>query len=324
MQTLICDTCGNPFTVANNRSLTAKYCSRRCYAAAAPSATISCVTCGKLFVVPNSYTRAPRIAKYCSRACRDFRQMYPCIVCGTEVQRTRFAMKTRRYVYCSVECERIYHREHLSGVNHPRYINSLKLPSFSREQQEVTLGTVLGDGCLLLNSNGNVHLQVAHSVKQRSYLDYKHALLMPFARPINIHRRFDSRYNHTYETHRFYTVCHPWLTQLRALLYPDKKKRLSPEVDDLLTPRALAFWFMDDGHCLNGSTFTICTVSFAAEDVARIAELLARWNLDAWERNRCLYISAHCKYTFLDLIGAFVPQEMRYKLGKADLHPRLI
>ena len=321
MHTVICATCTSPFSIPTNRLQTARYCSRHCYALRHPMHTLSCKTCGKAFSVIASRSAK---ARYCSFACRDFRQPVPCVLCGKEVIRTRSEMKTRQYVYCSVECERTYIQQFRSGKNHPRYINSLSLPDMTIEQKEMIIGCVLGDGCLLLNSAGNAHLQIAHSVKQRAYLDYKHALLAPFSRPINIHARHDVRYNRTYETHRFHTVCHPWLTQLREMLYPGNVKCLRKDIDSLLTPRGLAFWFMDDGGCHNQSTFSICTVSFAAEDIARIAQFLGRWNLKAWERKRRLYISAHCKYTFLDLIGEFVPQAMRYKLGSADLHPRLL
>ena len=324
MQTITCHTCQQPFVIHNTRILTAKYCSRACYARAFPPATLVCQTCGKSFVVVGSRNVSGRQAKYCSRACRDFRRLFPCVVCGTAVLRTRSEMKTRRYVYCSVECERVYHRESLSGVNHPRFLNSLALPAFSDAQQEMILGTVLGDGCLLLNSNGNAHLQVAHSVKQHAYLEYKQGLLAPFASAINIHRRLDPRYARTYETHRFTTQCHPWLTALREELYIDGTKHLPASVLPRITPRALAFWYMDDGGCSMQSTFSICTVSFPPAEVAEAARALAVLDLRAWERQGRLFISAHCKYTLLNVIGPFVPESMRYKLGSADRHPRLL
>lgn len=321
MVTIICKTCLHPFHVVPNRTLTAKYCSDACYQAAHPACTILCTTCGKVFIVP--YVRRAK-AKYCSRVCRNFRHMYPCIVCGSEVERTRSAMKTRRYVYCSVDCERQYHRDHLSGTNHPRFLQSALLPDFTQAQKEMIIGTLLGDGCLLRNSAGNAHLQLAQSVKQRAYLDYKHAFLAPFSRPINTHKRLDTRSNCVYETHRFHTVCHPWLTYVREQLYPENKKQLVPFVDSWLSPRALAFWYMDDGTCIRGSTFSICTVSFAEEDVARVTKLVCTMGLDAWVWKGRIMISARSKYKLRELIGPYVPESMQYKLGFAGRQSRLL
>lgn len=190
------------------------------------------------------------------------------------------------------------------------------LPPFTTEQQELILGTLLGDGCLLLNSSANAHLQCAHGVKQRAYLEFKHRLLAPFSRPINVCRRYDPRYGRTYETHRFHTVCHPWLTQLRRLLYPAGAKVLPDAALNMLTPQALAFWFMDDGGCIRESTLSICTVSFDPASVGKAAALLGtRWGLNAWENRRRLFISAASKARFAELTAAFIPDFMRYKLG---------
>jgi hypothetical protein len=313
MYTIICAVCSRPFFIPANRLQTAKFCSNACYRLRNPEHTLQCERCGKTFSVVAS--RKTKV-KYCSLACRDFRELIPCVICGTGVLRSRSEMKTRKDVYCSDECGKEYARRFRSGKNHPRYINSLSLPDFTTEQKEMILGTTLGDGCLLLNSNGNAHLQVAHSVKQRDYLDYKHALLIPFASRITMHRRLDTRYNRIYEMHRFYTACHPWLTELRLMLYPGGVKHLPSNLAELLTPRVLAFWFMDDGHCSRpGNTFLLCTVCFPRDEVEMAAEVISCLGLKAWEKQGRITISAHSKHAFVDLIGGFVPPSMRYKLG---------
>jgi hypothetical protein len=275
--------------------------------------TLICKRCGKPFDVINSRKDE---ARYCSRPCRSSLRPVPCAGCGKEVLRPEYWRKHYKVAYCRPECEKTYRRESYVQGKHPLFMRSQALPDFSAEQKEIILGTVMGDGCLLLNSNGNAHLQVAHSVRQRAYLDYKHDLLRPFSRPINVHRRLDPRHGKIYETHRFHTVCHPHLTTLRQTAYPAGDKVLSEFFDRHLTPRALAFWFMDDGGNSRGSTLTICTVSFDATDIQRIAEHLKGWGLKAWERKRRLWISAESKRRFVELTGDHVIPSMRYKFGK--------
>jgi hypothetical protein len=275
--------------------------------------TLICKRCGKPFNVINARKDE---ARYCSRACRSTLLPVPCCFCGKEVLRSQHWRNHFKVAYCGPGCESGYRRKRYAGENHPRFIASQALPDFSAEQKEVILGTVMGDGCLLLNSNGNAHLQVAHSVKQRPYLDYKHGLLRPFSRPITAYQRLDPRYGKVYETHRFHTVCHPHLTALRQTAYPGGNKVLSEFFDRNLIPRALAFWFMDDGGTSHGSTLSICTVCFEAADLRRIAEHLKDWGLKVWERKRRLWISTESKRRFVELIGDHVIPSMRYKFGK--------
>lgn len=47
--------------------------------------------------------------------------------------------------------------------------------SLSEEQKEVILGCLLGDG--YMRKKTNAHLQITHSVKQSTYVDWKYQIL---------------------------------------------------------------------------------------------------------------------------------------------------
>jgi len=49
--------------------------------------------------------------------------------------------------------------------------------SLTQIQKEVLIGTLLGDGCLLVNVYGkNYRLYIEHSVKQKNYLEWKYEI----------------------------------------------------------------------------------------------------------------------------------------------------
>jgi len=310
MQTIICHTCSTSFLVSQKRALTAKYCSRLCYDKARPRHFLPCQACGTVFSVVYGLAQT---AKYCSMACRKSGKNRPCSWCQTLVYRERYTLD-RKWVFCSDACEGAYKHAYVTRDAHPRFQATMTLPPLTEVQQAVVLGSVLGDASLPVIGTGNAFFQVGHSVKQVAYLEYKRGLLAPFASGIDIHRRYDARYGHTYETHRFHTQCHWWLSLLRESLYVAGKKELTDDAIQRLTPCALAFWFMDDGGLSNGSTLSICTVSFSPTQVAKAANRFAGWGLDAWEKKGRLWMSARSKRCFRELIRPWLHESMAYKV----------
>ena len=108
---------------------------------------------------------------------------------------------------------------------------------------QVVIGTILGDGYLYPRGI----LQVEHAKKDQQYILWKHKIMgSVVSGPLSEVKRLDKRNNKNYYSYRFYTK--PVFSQYRTLFYPNGKKIVPNNVDQLLnTPLALATLFMDDG-----------------------------------------------------------------------------
>jgi len=106
------------------------------------------------------------------------------------------------------------------------------------DQWQVVLGGSLGDGSIRMTGTHTASFRLGHGEAQKDYLQWKHAMLAPFSRPI---RRTGNGFG-------FDTLSMPALADLRAEYYGDNRSRIaSSSVLDRLDARGLAVWYADDG-----------------------------------------------------------------------------
>lgn len=138
------------------------------------------------------------------------------------------------------------------------------------EQKEIILGTSLGDGYIA--PNGTLH--IAHCAEQYPYLYWLHHKLKPLVSGGISNCKKTNSFN-------FSTKSLDLLKQLRKELYPKGKKVVSKRVLNLLSPLALAVWFMDDGS-RNGSNNFLHTEGFTHSDRKLITQYLKeKWGIKA-------------------------------------------
>lgn len=183
-------------------------------------------------------------------------------------------------------------------------------------QEEVLLGSIMGDGYLEMNGN-NCRFQANHSYKQREYVDWKWKVFKGFVK--------SSPRKAGINDYRFRTVNSPIFTTYHYLFYP-KGKKIIPKIfiDIFNHPLALATLYMDDGKrrpdCRG---FFFDTLSFGyegqkflinvLEDNFGLKDLRLHWNGDGYH----IYAPAHNADHFISLIKPYVIPSMRYKLPLA-------
>lgn len=122
-----------------------------------------------------------------------------------------------------------------------------------RDEREILIATLLGDGCLVRHAKqGTCWLQLKHSPAQRAYLLWKVArieqLRLIKGRTFTVK---DSVNQHS--NGKTYPVCVasmyglPYFRVLRKWLYRDRQKTFTRVLQYLQAPETLAVWFMDDG-----------------------------------------------------------------------------
>lgn len=186
----------------------------------------------------------------------------------------------------------------------------------TNEQEQLIIGTLLGDGSLIVNSWGkHYRLQIEHQVAHKEYVQWKYRKLCDWVltSPKLLERT---------QSVKFRTMSHPDLTALHNLFYPEGRKMVPNTITKLLrTPIALATWFMDDGAYRSLNTFTISTHCFVqrSEQYQLIQCLGENFGLQATlhydGKGHRLYIPSESGKKFKDIIRPYLVSCMRYKIG---------
>ena len=196
---------------------------------------------------------------------------------------------------------------------------------FTQRQRSIVFGTLLGDG-YLRPTNGNspncsYALSLCHGEKQLEYLKWKFNEFSYFVttQTFKINTR---QFKGNAPTYAFSTVSHPFLNDAHIICYSaNGKKDITAQWLEYIDPLALAVWYMDDGS-LNKRTHTVvlCTNSFSKEGQLLAIEFFKnRYGIDAVlepRRNNqtVIRINASQSRKFMDIISAYVPDCMKYKL----------
>lgn len=188
--------------------------------------------------------------------------------------------------------------------------NGNSVGSLSEEQQSLVLGCMLGDGYMRCKTNA--HLQVTHSIHQKSYVDWKYKYLQEYVlTPPKAYRGNGKRIGY-----RFFTRSLPVFTSFYPRFYTDGKKQVPKDL--VMTPLALAVWYMDDGSKSHKSCY-LNTQQFNLEDQEYLQFVLQRdcglqSHLDRDKIYTRLRFSVEDSQHLKRLIKPFVLPSLRYKL----------
>ena len=132
-------------------------------------------------------------------------------------------------------------------MNTSKYSPVVKQIPLSKECIEIIVGMLFGDGHLSKPAK-NARIQLTHGEPQKFYIEHKAELLKDIC-PQGVKKKFifDKRNAKFYPSYTVTTFTNETLTELYKLFYPQRKKKISREVLKLLTPKAIAYWYMDDG-----------------------------------------------------------------------------
>lgn len=197
------------------------------------------------------------------------------------------------------------------------------------EQYEASIGLILGDASLNTDNKGKSYrLKFEWSDFHKPYVDhvfkfFDQWVLSPPHQKVRI-----SPKGNTVITWGFQTISHTSFNVLANLFLVDNVKSVPQSlIRDHLTPRGLAYWFMDDGGKLDynikskNKSIVLNTHSFKDSEVENMMmELSAKFNLDCEVRTnkgkKIIVIKSNSYFLFLSLINPYLIPEMRDKLPK--------
>lgn len=174
------------------------------------------------------------------------------------------------------------------------------------------IGSLLGDGSL--RCKRHALLEINHSIKQKEYVDWKYGILSNLVRTAPK----PPSSNGSRVAYRFTTLSLPQLTGFYHQFYDGNRKRVPGVV---LTPLALAVWFMDDGHKSYNAVY-LNTQQFAAIDQLLLLDILkSQWGIVASLNSDKLYKRIRISVGSIDVLSKvilpYIRPESIYKLPSA-------
>lgn len=207
----------------------------------------------------------------------------------------------------------------------------------SIKQNEITIGSLLGDGTIWNNFKGGpLKFQVTQSKLDKLGVDKKNYILwlvsefMEFGCSVRPKNTKIKNGNKLYKSYVFNTRCTNFWNKLEKkwyvpIIHPYYKRRKIVPQDIKLTPLTLCVWFMDDGSTYpKDANATLETQGFTEEEVLFLIELLKNdlniYSHIKWENRKDrhqprIYIG---KKSYFDLIETIKPHVewdcFKYKL----------
>jgi len=181
-----------------------------------------------------------------------------------------------------------------------RKFEIIKRIPLAKEQREMVIGTLLGDGCIAPHGRNKktYRLIISHCEKQKDLVFYKKAVLGNFVNNINI--RKDKRKNSIMYT--FNTVTHNEFKFFYDLFYENNKKIIRDELVNYLSLRSLAFWIMDDGSnniTKNNINLRLHTEGFSEMENIKLQNML-KASFDIRSKV-CKFVRNNKEYCYLSL-----------------------
>jgi hypothetical protein len=230
-------------------------------------------------------------------------------------------------------------KESLLGLNpNSNLIKQYKksLIDLTKEQKEASIGLILGDVSLQTQNKGKTYrMKFEWSNKNKAYLDHVYSLYNEWVLSVPHKKIRISPNNNEVINWGFQTISHSAFTSLAEaeadlFLISSSNIKSVPKnlILDNLTPRGLAYWFMDDGGKLDynkgskNQSIVLNTHSFTELDMLRnknmSGEIKLKFNLDSTVRKNkgkdIIVINSDSFHLFYELIKPYIIEDMIYKL----------
>lgn len=189
---------------------------------------------------------------------------------------------------------------------------------------------MLGDGHIQKRSlKGNsrfIYSQSSLRIHHYNYFKHVYELFKPYlSKNFNLKERNfkDKRTNKIYSSISFQTLSLPCFNHYKSLFYTyDNLKIVPSNIKDLLTPRGLAYWIMDDGS-LQNKGLHLNTYGFTSKDVLILKNTLEnlfgenslKCSIHKHKKGERIYIWKESMELLTTNISRFMHKDMLYKIN---------
>lgn len=151
---------------------------------------------------------------------------------------------------------------------------------FSLTQQEIILGSLLGDGSISKQrtATSSCAFNKSQATARRVYLEWHFEQLQPHSSSINDYDNWAE--GKKYQKSVFLTKNHSWFLELRNKWYPESDKIVPKDLE--LTPLMVAIWFFDDGsNVVDVRQARFATNGFTKPDCEFLIDKLSKLSVKA-------------------------------------------
>lgn len=207
--------------------------------------------------------------------------------------------------------------------NHLDELNKL-VPS-SKLQEEVLIGTVIGDGCLFKQNKTakKCRFTLGHSLKQKQYFLKKYEILKDLiGTDYRTGFQHDTRTNKDYYFIKFQSKADLLYSDLRKKWYKDGNKIICEDIYKYGAD-CLAVKFFDDGYrAQNG--FYIAMNRFDDESLRIFTDWMMTMGIGSTiEKGNRVYIPKRYREKFIETVKPFATSDVLYKLGELLENPEV-
>lgn len=194
------------------------------------------------------------------------------------------------------------------------------LNQFNPRQQQLILGSMLGDSNISSQNLISGRLRIAHSSKQHAYNQAKHQILSEYT---NKGPEISENQGYGEWSSIWSTRSLPVFRSLYELMYPHGVKTLFPAWIQALDLEGLMYWYLDDGTLSGGRVAVFSTHGFTETELWMAAGILReKWKLDFLVRPihkkektyHVIILGTKDTKIFVDMIKDKVPESMKYKV----------
>lgn len=175
----------------------------------------------------------------------------------------------------------------------------------SKRQRELIVGLLLGDGHLETQNGGRTYrLKVEHCAAQRDYLVWLAKEFQEWIQADWYEKQHGEKV-----VYGFTTMSHPALRFYAKQFYLNGKKRIPPLIKRLVSPLALAIWFLDDGSAKSSKhkSLVIHSLGYSKADLVLVQEALEGLGIQsAQHKQRNGSFRLYFPYQSARIIASFV------------------
>jgi len=198
-----------------------------------------------------------------------------------------------------------------------------RMMKLTKQQTNVLVGTILGDGFLQKTGEKNARLRLEHSQKQKDYVLWKGNIFgRLFQGKPNYLERIHPKSREAYKYCRWQSSTGPAFGKWRKYFYPNGKKIIPKDIRCFMTePIALAVWYMDDGYFNKMDRNSYIYFGRVTRAEAEILQKAIKKNFgieatiyDKKNKGFALFFGATETKKLQTLIRPFIIESLQYKL----------
>ena len=199
---------------------------------------------------------------------------------------------------------------------------------------EIMIGLLLGDGHIQKRSiNGNsrfIYGQSSLRLHHLNYFNHVFELFKPYlSKDFYPKKRSftDKRSNKIYSSVQFATLSLPCFNYYKDLFYNSNNLKIVPSnIQNLLSPRGLAYWIMDDGS-LQNKGLHLNTYGFTQQDLFLLKTTLEnmfgentlKCTIHKHQKGERIYIWEESMELVRNNLSQFMHKDMQYKINSDKL-----